>query len=97
MFKFFHRRRKQQKLIADFVRTLRDGVQQRAELTQKYSAAIQKNIELLEQNTALVMESTRLKQIMSAAPVLTAAAEAGIAKVEQVENCWTHPATGRVQ
>jgi hypothetical protein len=34
MFGLLKRRRKQQKLIADFVRALRHGMQQRAELTQ---------------------------------------------------------------
>ena len=86
-----------QRVEAEFVRELREGIQQRTELNRKYCDVIHKNIELLEQNTALVVESTRLKQIMYAAPALTAAAEAGMERVEELERCWTQPAGERLQ
>jgi hypothetical protein len=97
MFSFINRRRKQQKLIAEFVRELRDGIQQRAELNQKYSQMIHKNIELLKQSTQLLNENTKLKCIMAAAPALTAAAEQSIKHVQQLEAAWTQSGAQCVQ
>jgi pyoverdine/dityrosine biosynthesis protein Dit1 len=97
MFSFLHRRRKQQKLMAEFVRELRDGIRERAELNRKYSEVIHKNIELLEQSTQLLNENTKLKCVMAAAPALTEAAEKSIEHVQKLEAAWTQSGNECVQ
>jgi hypothetical protein len=84
-------------LIAEFVRELRDGIQERAELNGKYCEVIHKNIEFLERSTQLLNENTWFKCIMAAAPELTKSAETSVEQVQKLEAAWTQSGNECVQ
>jgi flagellar motility protein MotE (MotC chaperone) len=83
--------------MAECLRQLHASMDARMKGLEEYRNVIERFIDVNDKYVVVVNENSRLKQIMYHAPALTAAAEAGMETVEQVEHCWTHLASERVQ